>query len=141
MMHLTRVPTSPGAFTLLEVILAIAILSMGLLTVGEVVRNSYRNATQASGGLEAQLVAQSVMEELKSGVRPLENFGPSAIDRELALGEWMVEVRVEPSITVELVEVQVRVGRTFEGDEIPSCELVRWFPNPELVATSAATTY
>lgn len=131
----------PAGFTLLEVILAIAILATGLLTIAEVVRMSYLNATQASGGLQAQMVAESVMAELKCGVRAIENFGPAAIDRELALGEWMVQVQVEPSITTELVEVQVRVGRTLEVGETPACEVVRWFPNPELVTAAAGTTY
>lgn len=127
-------------FTLLEVILAIAILAVSLAAIGEVVRMAFRNADGAADGLEARVLAQSVFAELQAGARELIDFGPQPMDGEVALNDWQVQVLIEPAVTEELVQVRVLVGRTLEPHEQPACELIRWFPNPDYVTSTTTGT-
>lgn len=125
-------------FTLLEVILAIAILGVSIAWIGEVVSRSFANAANATDSLEARIVAQSVIDQLKCGALEIANFGPSQMSDTEALGEWAVQVIVEPTTVQELVQVRVLVGTTLEPGERPACELVRWYQNPEYAEAAAA---
>src|SRR5262245_65035612 len=58
-------------FTLLEIILSLAILAGALAALGEVMRLADRNATLADGETQAQILAASVMDELSAGSREL----------------------------------------------------------------------
>lgn len=127
-------------FTLLEVILAIAILALSLAAIGEVVRSAYSNVSVASEGLEARIVAQTVIDQIKCGVIEIVDAGPTQLNESEALGDWVVQIIVEPTAVEELVQVRVLVGRTLEVDERPACELVRWFQNPDLVAATTTSS-
>lgn len=118
-------------FTLLEVILAIGILTLGLAVVMRVNQLAYRNIRSASDGLHAEMVAETVLSQMRTGIQPIENIGPIQLDPLQALGDWQVQVVIEPTIAQELVQVRVLVGRTLDPATRPDCEVVRWFPNPE----------
>lgn len=128
-----------AAFTLLEVILAIAILAISLAAIGEVVRTALGNASQAADGLEARLVAQGVIDQIKCGVIEIVDAGPLQLSDSEAFGNWTVQILVETTAVEELVQVRVLVGRTLDPSERPACELVRWFPNPQYAAAAATT--
>lgn len=133
----------PAGFTLLEVILAIAILALSLTAISEVVRMSFTNAAGATDALESRMVAQSVIDQLKCGAIEMVDAGPMQLGQDDALADWAVEIVIEPTAVEELLQVRVLVGRTLEPGERPACELVRWFQNPEFAqaaAASAATT-
>src|SRR5262245_31381311 len=66
----------PGGFTLLEIILALAILAGSLAALGEVMRLADQNATMTRDESQAQILAASIMDELIAGARDL-----VAIDR------------------------------------------------------------
>ena len=135
LMHCIR---KKSGFTLLEVILAIAILALSLAAIGEVVRSAFDNASEAADGLEARIVAQSVIDQIKCGVIEIADVGPTQIPDNEALGDWKVQVLVEPTAVEELVQVRVLVGRTLDPNERPACELVRWFQNPDYAIASVA---
>ncbi len=130
----------PRGFTLLEVILAIAILALSLAGIGEVVRSAFSNASQAADGLEARMVAQGVIDQLKCGVLEITDAGPMQMSDTESLGDWAVQIIIEPTAVEELLQVRVLVGRTLDPGERPACELVRWFQNPEYAVAAAATT-
>lgn len=141
----TRRQEQTAGFTLLEVILAIAILTISLAAIGEIVFSGFNNSKEATDSLEARLVAQSILDEIKCGAREVIDIGPEQVAGvqgviEPALGEWAFQIVTEPTVTDELLQVRVLVGRTLDGTEKPSCELVRWFPNPEYAAAATATT-
>ncbi len=121
----------PGGFTLLEVILAIGVLTLGLAMIMTVNKNAYRNIHAASDGLHAEMVAESVLAELRCRRRAIESIGPFQLDQQQALGDWVVQVIVEPTIVQELLQVRILVGRTLDPGTRPDCEVVRWFPNPD----------
>lgn len=127
-----------AGFTLLEVILAIAILAVSLAAIGEIVRNSFNNTAGADESLRARMVAQSLIDQMKSGAAEIIDAGPMALPDTEAFGDWMVQVVVEPTTVEELVQVRVLVGADLQQGERPACELVRWFQNPEYAQAAAA---
>lgn len=126
-------------FTLLEVILAIGLLTLGLAAIMRVNQMSFGNIRAASDGLHAEMVAESVLSELIAGLQPVQNIGPVDLDPQLALGDWQVQIIVEPTIAVELVQVRVLVGKKLDPQVRPECQVVRWFPNPEYLPVQPAT--
>ena len=61
--------------TLLEVLLALAILGGALATIGELMRIGARNAEIARDKTTAQLLAEATMGELEVGFLPLQSQG------------------------------------------------------------------
>ncbi|MCO6047594.1 type II secretion system GspH family protein [Aeoliella sp. ICT_H6.2] len=133
------------AFTLLEVILAIAILAISLGYIGTIISQAFTNSANAVDGLEARIVGQTIIDQLKCGSMQIENAGPMQLSDTEALEDWLVQIMIEPTTVEQLVQVRVLVGRKLDGTEHPACELVRWFQDPEyaeqmaVAAASAAT--
>ena len=61
--------TGQSGFTLLEIILALAILAGSLAALGEVMRLADQNASLTEDETQAQILAASVMDELVAGCR------------------------------------------------------------------------
>lgn len=66
-------------FSLLEVILALAILTGAMVVLGELVRAGLRNAQLARDLSQAQLLCQSKLQEIEAGVTPPQPVGQTAI--------------------------------------------------------------
>jgi general secretion pathway protein I len=124
---------SPSGFTLLEVILSLAILAGALAALGEVMRLAGRSASMADDETHAQILAASIMDELASGSRELSAVERSALDT----GDdppWMFTIEMGQTEYDELVAVKVRVEQDLEARLQPAqFELVRWMPNPDYV--------
>src|SRR3954464_3509115 len=69
-----------SAFTLLEVILSLAILAGALAALGEVMRLADRSASTAEDETQAQILAASIMDELSAGSRELQSVAKSPLD-------------------------------------------------------------
>jgi len=125
-----------SAFTLLEVILSLAILAGALAALGEVMRLAERSASAAEDETQAQILAASVMDELQAGSRELNAVSQSALET----GDdppWVFSVDIEQTQYDELVAVKVRVEQQMEARLQPaSFELTRWLPNPNYVPPS-----
>jgi type II secretion system protein I len=120
-------------FTLLEIILALAILAGSLAALGEVMRLGDQNAELARDETQAEILADSVMSELISGARIVGNVDSTPFD--LATDpQWLYSIVVEPTDYVELVSVRVSVTQDLRPELHPAhCDLVRWFANPDYV--------
>lgn len=126
-----------GGFTLIEVILALAILAGAVAVLGEVMSIAGRSAADAQAEAQAQIMASSVMDEILSGMidmtqqtrRPLETNG--AIP-------WVYSVTIGDTNLVGLMSVEVLVEQDVEQQFRPlKYRLVRWFPTePDLPAAS-----
>jgi type II secretion system protein I len=135
---LRKKPTSPShiaklGFTLLEVILSLAILAGALAALGEVMRMADRSASIAEDETHAQILAASIMDELSAGSRELTAVSQSALET----GDdppWLYTVEMGQTQYDELVSVKVRVQQDLEARLQPAqFELVRWMPNPDYV--------
>jgi type II secretion system protein I len=125
----------PG-FTLLEVILSLAILAGALAALGEVMRLADRSASTAEDETHAQIMAASIMDELSAGSRELTAISQTPLDT----GDdppWLYTVEMTQTQYDELVSVRVRVEQDLEARLQPAkFELVRWMPNPDYVPPS-----
>jgi prepilin-type N-terminal cleavage/methylation domain-containing protein len=141
-----RKTVSRNGFTLLEIILSLAILAGSLAALGEVMRLADRNAQMCRDESQAQILASSVMDELLSGSRQ-----PTAVNQEPfdynTDPPWLFSITFDQTPYVELVLARVRVEQQLPPQQQPShFELVRWFPNPDYIPpetsqqTSSATT-
>src|SRR4051794_29464512 len=92
-------------FTLLEVILSLAILAGALAALGEVMRLADRSASAAEDETQAQILAISIMDELSAGSRELTAVQQSPLDT----GDdppWVYTVEMGQTQYDELVAVR-----------------------------------
>ncbi|WP_172991941.1 type IV pilus modification PilV family protein [Lacipirellula parvula] len=115
------------AFTLLEVILALAILGAAMAIFGEVMQLANQNALDAQAETQAQILASSVMDEILAGViddspanrQPLETEGDV---------RWVYSVSSGTATVSGVYPVIVEVEQDLEARYKPvKFRLVRWF--------------
>ena len=140
-----RQPSDCYGFTLIEVILALGILAISLAMISTLVQDSFSAATQSVDKIEARMVAESVIDQMKCGAMEVESFGPLQLGTDDALSQWAVQVVVEPTTIDQLVQVRVYVGLLNDEEQKPACEIVRWFQSEEFkealaLAEAAAST-
>ena len=127
-------------FSLLEIILALAILAGSLAALGEVMRLADQNAALSRDETQAQILAASVMDELVAGARVLEPLNQVPLDYE-ADPPWLCSIAIEPTAYVELVAVRVLIEQQAEARlQPPRFELVRWLPNPDYVPAQTSSS-
>lgn len=128
------------AFTLLEIVLALAILAGALAALGEVMRLADQNAELVEGETQAQVLAESVMAELLSGARALSDVNGA----EFNLGtdpQWQYWIALEPTERQELLLVRVTVAQELPPEMQPArYELVRWMLNPDYLPSESQDT-
>ncbi len=118
-------------FSLLEVVLALAILAGALAALGEVMRLGDQNAAAAADESQAEMLAESVMSELLVGARTLANVSGAVLPLEDD-PPWAVSIEIQPTEYQELVAVRVSVAQQLAPVQQPArCDLVRWLPNPD----------
>jgi type II secretion system protein I len=126
-----------AAFSLLEVILALAILAGAIAALGEVMRLGDQNAGLARDESEAEMLANSVMSELVSGSRQVQAVSAATFDM-TADPAWTYAITVDPTDYDALVSVRVSVAQQLAAELHPAhCDLVRWLPNPDYVPPDA----
>jgi type II secretion system protein I len=126
-------------FTLLEIILALAILAGSLAALGEVMRLADQNAAGTRDETQAQIIASSVMDELIAGVLPLTavNQSPVAVESE---PPWVFSIALEQTNYAELIAVRVLVEQQADARLQPArFQLLRWLPNPDYVPPSTGS--
>ncbi|HOV78342.1 MAG TPA: prepilin-type N-terminal cleavage/methylation domain-containing protein, partial [Sedimentisphaerales bacterium] len=67
-------------FTLLEVILALAILLSSLAAIGHLVFNAYQNALRVKNLTRAQLICEGILAELNAGSIALETIADAPVE-------------------------------------------------------------
>ncbi|MFT5527197.1 MAG: prepilin-type N-terminal cleavage/methylation domain-containing protein, partial [Pirellulaceae bacterium] len=77
------------ALTLLEVILALAVLGICLAAIGEIVRIGVIAATISKDETKAQMLCESKMNEIILGMVPAQPIGPISFDYE---ADWIYTV-------------------------------------------------
>ncbi len=130
-----------AGFTLLEVIIALAILAVALGVLTEVSRLSLVNADRAALETGASLVAESVLAEMEAGTAEIANFAGEWVDDEAVEPEWSYEVVVEPTALEEILLARITVSQIDPGDKDRpvSFQLVRWFQDPDYLAQLETT--
>ena len=121
--------------SLLEVILAIAILGGALATIGQLIRIGARNAAEARDLTMAQLYAESQMNRLASGVELLDAISDAQYDD---AGLYVYSVDVGATEQMGVMAVTVTVKQTPGTSIHPvSYTLTRWVADPEYAQSLA----
>jgi type II secretion system protein I len=127
-------------FTLLEIILALAILAGSLAALGEVMRLADQNASMTRDESQAQIHASSIMDELVAGARDLVAIDRGQFDF-VTEPPWVYSVVIEPTAYDELVAVRVLVEQDIDPRLQPArFALVRWLPNPDYIPPTTSSS-
>lgn len=135
-----RAANRPGrtrrGFTLFEVLLALAILVGSLATIGELTRMGLQNAHRAAASATAQLLCESKLAEITSGITAATSAPPTPLDE---TGLWQYSVAVEPTADASLLVVRVTVSENLPPQQSPvEFTLVRWMIDPQAAAAAEA---
>ena len=120
--------------TLLEVILALTILGMSMVVIGQLVRIGAESAIRARDLTQAQFLAESKMEEIRAEIFPMESVGPipfEAYENSDPTQQWVYTVLVEPLQDTGLMAVGVSVERTDAAKPV-QFTLIAWVIDKEL---------
>jgi type II secretion system protein I len=124
--------------SLLEVILALAILAGMMAVIYGLIRQGYDNGKQARDLTKAQLLCESKMAEIVAGAEPASPTGPTGLPWETnENGEpgWYYEVATRTiDSPPNMLEVTVRVTQNsqLQYNHIDAT-LVRWIVDPDVV--------
>ncbi|HVX59139.1 MAG TPA: prepilin-type N-terminal cleavage/methylation domain-containing protein [Pirellulales bacterium] len=122
-----------GGFSLLEVILALAILVAALAVLGELIRSGVRNAQMARDLSRAQVLCETKLSEVFAGVIPAEKTSNSAIAE--APG-WQYSIERDASGPSGLIKVHVTVEQDAAQQRYPvKFTLAQWIRDPTITAT------
>ena len=130
------------AFSLMEVILAIAILAAAMVVLGELARQGLEHARAARDLTQAELICESKLSEIAAGLVPPEAVAPMPVEVDpSATQKWLYSVDVTPVGEEGLLAVKVTVTDTNATDQ-PGREvsLTRWMIDPEWNLSTAAGT-
>lgn len=121
-------------FSLLEVILALAILFGAMAVLGELARHGLDSARRARDTAVAQLLAESKLDEIAAGAVEPDPVTREPLGTVERLGEvdWLCSIALEPTSERGLVALRV----TIEQDLPPerhgvAISVVRWMLDPD----------
>jgi prepilin-type N-terminal cleavage/methylation domain-containing protein len=130
--------TLQRAFTLLEVVLALAILAVSLAALGEVLRLAGENSMHARDVTQAQLIASTKLSELTSGATQLAPVENAAVEDVIAEPPWIYSIELGEAPEIGLVAVRVTVRQDLPESQNPAVySVVRWMPDPTMVSSSS----
>jgi type II secretion system protein I len=118
-----------GGLSLMEVILALAILGGSLAVIGELMRIGLRAAELSRNDTYAQLLCESKIAELASGIALPEPVVDEVLDPN---GDWVHTVEVERSDDQTLMAVRVTVRPANQLATSQAFTLVRWMADPQI---------
>lgn len=125
-----------SGFTLLEVILALAILVGALAVLGELADQGLTNARTAASLAEAQLLCESKLAEVTAGLVPLSAVTAAPIETD---PNWTYSIVVDQTLDQGLVVVRVTVAENLPPAQQPAeFTLSRWMIDPTYAAEQAA---
>ncbi len=125
-------------FTILEVILALAILLTSLAAIGQLVYNAYRNAARVRDLTRAQLIAEAILAQLNAGALPLETVADAPVEDidDTAEPGWLYTVDIAPLELDGLLSVQVIVAQDPSMVAHPvQYSLTQWMLDPTMEFT------
>lgn len=120
--------------SLLEVILAIAILGTAMAVIGQLMNIGYRAAVEARLRTDAGLLCDTKMAELAAGVLEIKAVTEQPITE--AQG-WNYTIDVQTGLQLGLLVVTVTVNQvTTEAADPISMSIVRFLPDPDYDPTA-----
>lgn len=118
-----------AGLSLLEVIVAIAILGGAMVVIADLIYIGSRSAGNVRWTSEAQILCDTKMAELSAGVIPLQSSGMTAIPENplwtysVDIGSTNINGLLSATVTVQHAEATTGTPRQFS--------LMRWIPDPD----------
>ena len=146
-------PSQPKrqGFSIVEVILSLAILTGAIAILGEAARLAVRNARIARDITQAQLLCESKLVEITAGLLEPDPVAGVPFARDYSEGgiggivgddeiAWLYSIDVEQVDDEGLVAVRVTVVQDLPQEKSPvKCELVRWILDPDVEIFESST--
>jgi type II secretion system protein I len=121
--------------SLLEVMLAIAILGGTLALIGEAMRFAARNAEVAKAMTTAQILCETKMAEITTGLLPPQTTTSVPLEELGTEGEWQYSIQVEQVDQQNMIAVWLTVEQNPGVISRPvNFTLVRWMIDPQTAA-------
>jgi prepilin-type N-terminal cleavage/methylation domain-containing protein len=130
------------AFTLLEVILSLVVLGAALAMLGEVMQLANRNAADARAETQAQLLAESLLDQIMAGAIKASDASRQPLEVDDGT-PWVYSVAIGTSELEGITPVEIRVEQDLEPQFNPvKYRLLRWLPTyaemPETMGAGGA---
>ncbi len=125
-------------FSLLEVVLALAILAGAIAVLGELGRMGLRNARFARDMTQAQLLCESKLAEIAAGITLPEPVNSARFEQEVGDGQidWLYSIETADVDQQGLLSVRVTVAQDLPAEKLPvEFSLQRW------IIDSSSTSY
>ncbi len=121
-------PQTSSGFTLLEVILALAIMAGATAIIGELTRNGLMSSQRARDLTRAELVCESVMTQIATGALAASSTSNVPYDDDT---RWLYSIDVQAAAQAGLLEVTVTAVRDAPAEQHPvPFQLKRWMVDP-----------
>lgn len=135
MRKLTRRKAWNHGFTLLEVILALAILAGSVAVLGEIMGIAGRHGRDAEAEVRAQLIAMSIMDEMLAQVVEPAQISRQPVDSTDTV-PWVYTVNIQNTNVTGLSSIEVIVEQDLERQFNPmKYTLRRWYAEPTTTAS------
>ena len=121
-----------NGFSLLEVILAIAILGGAMAVILQLVNLGMRSAVAARQRSEANLQCDTKMAEMSAGILELKDYSLTPVPEN---PDWLFSATVQESSNLGLLVVTMAVQQANVDNPI-SVQIVRFVPDPEYDPTA-----
>jgi prepilin-type N-terminal cleavage/methylation domain-containing protein len=151
----------PSGFSLLEVIIALGIMAGAMAILGELARAGLRHAEAARDLAEAEIICESKLAEITSGLTQPTSVGDTLADTAVGdagtsatpdsdLGKWNYSVDVSPvngqegllaiKVTVSPAQAQGSKGPDQSAGGQTTVTLTRWMIDPNYAASLTNTS-
>ncbi len=127
----TRINRSRRALSLLEVVLAIAILGGSMVVIGQLINIGHNAAIDARDLTEAQILCDAKVSEISAGIIPASSVQGASIAE--APG-WTYSFTIEPAGLDGLLKIDCTVSQDSTFSFPVTYRLVRWIPDPDYEA-------
>lgn len=134
-----------GGFSLLEVLLAMAILVGAIAVLGELMSIGMNSVEEARDEARAEVLAEGVMDEVLAGIIPAQAAGDTALPEELLTPDeqgdgWVYSLELETASDAGMMVLKVKVtqGTSAQFDSTRTeFTLTRWIIDPAVLTEMA----
>jgi general secretion pathway protein I len=123
-----------AGLSLLEVVLALAILGIAVGILAQAMQLSADNATRSQLQAQAQLMCESKMSEIVAGAIQIQPQDWMPISGIVGTGQWYYSIQTTPAAQPNMIGVVVTVTDNISNptNNVNNYQLVRWVIDPNL---------
>ena len=119
--------------SLLEVMIAMAILGLALAAIGELIRVGTESARMARKQTTAQLLCENKIAEIRAGIMLPLSIGPLPFDISETDQPWQYTIKTDQVNVEDMLMVEVTVEEISEAFRPYRYSLVMWMIDPDSI--------